>query len=97
MKHGIFAGFLADMCKEMVIFIYIASLEHIIYLNIYEMDKIKIMGFHQPLYNNLWPPPYPNNTLKFHIKRCVIEQNKNNYIDVFGAVYWAKNTVFKKS
>ena len=38
------------------------------------MDKTKIMGFHQPPHHNLWRPPYPNHTPKFHliyVKRCV--------------------------
>ena len=43
------------------------------------MDKIKILGFHQPATHSTIifdDPPYPNNTPKFHliyIKRCIID------------------------
>ena len=40
---------------------------------------MKIMGLHQLPYHNLWRPPYPNDTPKFHLiymKRCVKDVNK---------------------
>ena len=53
------------MYKEMTILIYIASLEHLEHT--YEMDKIKIMGFHQPPTIIFDEPPYPNDTHKLHL------------------------------
>ena len=46
------------------------------------MDKIKIMGFHQPPTIIFDDPPFPNDTPKFHliyIKRWVIDVKAITY------------------
>ena len=43
-----FAGFLAEYVYEMIVLIYIAGLKHISCQLFKKMDKIKIMGCHQP-------------------------------------------------
>ena len=59
----------------MMIVIYIAKFGAYILYHIHELDKIKIMGFHQPPSTIIFDdPPYPNDTPKFYriyIKRCV--------------------------
>ena len=56
------------------------------------------MGFHQPTSNIIFDDPHTQKTpskKSLHIiKRCAIDVK--NYIEAFGAVYWAK-TLFKKS
>ena len=71
--------------------------------NILEMGKIKIMGFHQPPslpdYHSLWRPPYPNGTPYFSpytSKDAMHKGCRNDYLEAFGAVYWAKNAILKK-
>ena len=47
----------------MMILIYTASLKHLSCQIFKEMDKIRIMGFHQPPSTILFDdPPYPNDT-----------------------------------
>ena len=62
------------------------------------MDKMKIMGFHQPPYHNLWRPSIPKRhpQISPHIHQKMRNRCKNNYIEAFGPVYWAKNAVLKK-
>ena len=60
------------------------------------MDEIKVMGFHLFPFTILFDdPPYSNDTPKCHLinikkmrKGC-----RNDYIEAFGAVYWAKKAV----
>ena len=59
------------------------------------MDKIKVMGFHQPPSTILFDdPPYPNDTPKISPHK-MHKGCRNDYIEVFGAVYWAKKAVLK--
>ena len=58
------------------------------------MGKIKIMGFHQPPSTILFdaiPKRHPLISPRIHQKmrkRC-----RNDYLEAFGAVYWAKKAV----
>ena len=62
------------ICKKMMILIYIASSKHISCQIFKVMDKIRIMGFHQPPSTILFDDPHTQTTTPNHliyIKRCV--------------------------
>ena len=87
------------ICKEMMILIYIASLKHIFCQIFKEMDKIRIMGFHPPptiLFDDPIPKRHP--LISPHIHQEMAKECRNDYqVEAFGAVYWVKKDVLKKS
>ena len=60
------------------------------------MGEIKIMGFHQPPlpFSLMTPIPKRHPLISPRIKRCV-KDVENDYLEAFGAVYWAKKDVSK--
>ena len=81
------------ICKEIMILICIASLKHTSCQIFKEMDKIRVMGFHQPeLYHSLWWPPIPKRhpLILSHIHQKMRKGWRNDYTEAFGAVYWGK-------
>ena len=78
----------------MIILIYIASLKHICCQIFKEMDKIKIMGFHQPLLFD--DPPYPNDTpISPHIHQKMRKGCRNDCIEALQFIK-PKKKLFKK-
>ena len=66
------------------------------------MDKIKVMGFHQPpstmstiLFDDPIPKRHPQ--ISPHIHQKMRKGCRKDYIKAFGAVFWAKKVVLKKS
>ena len=59
------------------------------------MEKIKVMGYHQPPPPfSLMTPPYPNDTPNSpHICQKMRKGCRNNYIEAFGAAYGVKKAV----
>ena len=58
-----------------------------------------MMGFHQPPSTIIFDdPPIPKRhpQISLHTHQKIRNGCKNNYIEAFGAVYWAKNAVKKK-
>ena len=75
----------------MMIIIYITNLKHISCRTFKEMDESRIMRFHQPSYHSFWWPPYPKKPHNFTSYASKDSYGcRNDYIEAFGAVYWAK-------
>ena len=56
------------------------------------MDKMKIMGFHQPPSTIFFDDPHTKTTplISPHIHLKMRKGCRNDYIEAIGAVYWAK-------
>ena len=61
------------------------------------MGKIKIMGFHNPPlpFSLMTPIPKQHPLILPRIHQKMSKGCKNDYVEAFGAVYWAKK-LFKK-
>ena len=61
------------------------------------MDKIKVMGFHQPplSFSLIIPIPKRHPQISPHIQQKIHKGCRNNYLEACGAVYWAKKAALK--
>ena len=59
------------------------------------MDKIKVIGFHQPPlpFSVMTPIPKRHPQISPQIHQKMHKGCRNDYIEVFGEVYWAKKAV----
>ena len=69
--------------------IYIASLKHISCQMFKEMDKIRIIGFHQPPATILFDNPHTQATplISPYIHQKMCKGCRNDCIEAFGTVY----------
>ena len=60
------------------------------------MDKIKAVEFHQPSSTILFGTWWPHTQISPHVNQKMRKGCRNDYIEVFGAVYWGKKKRKKK-
>ena len=79
------------LCQEMMIFIYIASLEHTYLVKYLWNGQNKNHGISPTPSTIIFDDPHTQTTPQIspHIHQKMRKRCKNNYIETFGAVYWA--------